>query len=364
MKARERLLRTLRGEETDHVPFAPFLAYFWENQSQEVQKKGMLDFCKRVGADYLHRGSHLLTKIWRKHCDVRTEQRGSRLCTIYDTPVGKITEIKTYAKESNSWFVSKHAVETEEDWKVLAYVLENTEQEPLLEPYEEEKKNVGEDGLLIPVIAPDMKTGFESLLEFWAGVETVNYALFDYPDLVEETLYYFKRNSERNVEISLRSSAEAFIFWEDTSTTMLNPEQFRKYVLPEIENWGRLIHSENKLLIHHACGLISHLFDDMCKSCVDIIESVTPKPTGDITMGEVFKTLPANKGVIGGIDPLFFLRSEFSELDQYAERLLEKAKGKRFILANSDSCPPGVSEGKFRLLSDLVCRSRRESHDP
>ena len=44
------------------------------------------------------------------------------------------------------------------------------------------------------------------------------------------------------------------------------------------------------------------------------------------------------------------------ELEVRVRHLLAVMKGKRFVLANSDSCPPGVSYEKFLLVSDLVRR--------
>lgn len=354
MTGRERLLNALYGREVDRVPFAPFLAYFWEAQPAEVQRQGMLAFCKRMGADYMHRGSHLLVDVIRENCEVRERADGDKMYVEYSTPVGKITEEKKFVAESNTWFLTKHPVTKEEDFKVLIYILKNTKLKPNFERYDADKKYVGEEGLFIPVISPEMKTGFESLLEHWSGVEMLNYALYDFPELVEEALYYFDRNSVKSVEYSLGSSAEAFIFWEDTSTTMLNPQQFRQYVLPEIEHWGKLIHQDGKILIHHACGLIKSLYEDMCGSCVDFIESITPYPTGNIDMKDAFAKLPPEKGLIGGIDPVFFRNSSEKELTDYVNGLLAEAKGKRFILANSDSCPPDVDCGKFKLVSELV----------
>ena len=46
------------------------------------------------------------------------------------------------------------------------------------------------------------------------------------------------------------------------------------------------------------------------------------------------------------------------ELDARVEHLLTVGKDRRFVLANSDSCPPAVQEWKFRQVSDRVRRSR------
>ena len=61
--------------------------------------------------------------------------------------------------------------------------------------------------------------------------------------------------------------------------------------------------------------------------------------------------------LVGGIEPTVFLNSSLPELEEYTAHLLEKMKGSRYVLANSDSCPPGVSMEKFRLVSRLAAKT-------
>ena len=56
MTSHERLLAALRGQETDRMPWSPFLAYWWEDQPQAVQDRGQIWFLKEIGADALLRG--------------------------------------------------------------------------------------------------------------------------------------------------------------------------------------------------------------------------------------------------------------------------------------------------------------------
>jgi hypothetical protein len=53
MTAKDRLLAALHGEEVDHIPFSPFLAYVWEHFPQSIQDLGQLAFHQRIGADPL-----------------------------------------------------------------------------------------------------------------------------------------------------------------------------------------------------------------------------------------------------------------------------------------------------------------------
>lgn len=351
MTPKERMLAAMRGQEVDRLPWSPFLAYLWESLPKEITEKGQLSFLQSIGADPLFRGSHIVFDIVRENC----RMYGDFTNTNYETPMGTLTAKRLYSPAGNTWFLSKHPVKTKEDFKILAYIYENTVVKPNFEIYEKDREVLGEQGLYIPLIGTDSKTSFQSMVEYWVGTEELVYALMDYPEVVGECLGAMREVSVRTVEAAVQCSAEAFIFWEDSSTTNISPAYFEKYAAPEINSWGKIIHEADKLLIHHACGHVRGLLPKMANTEIDIIESISPPPTGNIELWQAKDILPEHIGLIGGIEPTVFLRSTPEELEAYVLNLLDKMGNKgRFILANSDSCPPGVSIEKFKLVTDIV----------
>lgn len=53
----------------------------------------------------------------------------------------------------------------------------------------------------------------------------------------------------------------------------------------------------------------------------------------------------------------FLLLSE-EELAPYVESVIDQAEGGPFVLGNSDSCPPGVTIEKFKLVAQIA-KSRK-----
>ena len=84
------------------------------------------------------------------------------------------------------------------------------------------------------------------------------------------------------------------------------------------------------------------------------IESISPPPTGNVTMEEANAVLPPQISLIGGIEPMQFLNDSVNELLEYVEQLCHTMKGRGFVLANSDSCPPGVEYEKFVKIAQYV----------
>ena len=356
MTSRERLLAAIRGQETDRVPWSPFLAYYWEHQPASVQAIGQEKYMQDLGADPLLRGFHPLFETTPDGWTLTKRTEGNKIYTAYETPVGTLREEHTLSGGANSWFLTKHPVETEEDFKILQYITEHSLITENIAPYEADKAALGEGGLYVPVIGHALKTSFQSLVEHWCGTENLVYALCDFPELVEETLAVMQAKDDETLTISLRSSAEGFIFWEDSSTTNISPDYFSRYTAPEVNAWGRRIHAEGRFLIHHACGHLRDLLPLMGKTEIDVVESISPPPTGNIDLQEAAGLIPHSMGLIGGLEPVFLETCTMEQLDARVEELLTAMKGRRFVLANSDSCPPGVAHEKFLRVSEAVRR--------
>lgn len=364
MTSRERILKALSGEKTDRVPFCPFLAYWWESQEDELTNKGELEFMERVGADPLFRGHYpiygkegedmILCKSIIEDCEISTETRGNKRVTTYHTSKGDLQFGYQYVESGNTWFLVDHPVKEEEDFLLLKYIMDSTHLEADYEKFDREAEKLGERGLLLPLVCPEVKSSFQSLLEKWAGTETMVYSIMDFPEVIQETLDSMYRVSRRAAEIAACSASPVFLSWEDTSTTNISPQYYRDYILPEINMWCDILHKKGKRYVQHACGRLHALLPDMAGSEIDVLESVSPAPTGDVDLHDVNDVLPGRIAVVGGIEPVKLLNAPTEEVVDNAREILKIMSNRGYVLANSDSCPPGVSVEKFEALARLV----------
>ena len=353
MTPKQRLLAAIQGQPVDRVPWSPFLAYWWEAQPQEKTIGGQLPYMESVGADPLLRGFRSPWKQNYKGVNIRYENHPTRRYEFWETPVGTLKFGYHLSSVGNTWFLVEHPIQEVEDLQILQWIYEHLEFEAD-GAADEEHSQTGERGLYAPLIGSEMKTCFQSLLEKWVGTENLVYFLMDEPEIVEECLATMRHASDKTAAFCRNSAAEAFIFWEDTSTTNINPSMFQQYIAPEISYWAKELHKDGKLLLHHACGSLKALLPMMAETGIDAIESISPPPTGNIDIADAFALLPKNVALIGGIEPVFFQNCTREQLEERVKYLLDATKGRRYVLANSDSCPPAVEEWKFRLVSELV----------
>lgn len=364
MQSKERLLHTLLGKESDRLPWAPNVAYWWNEAPEELIKDGEVGFLESIGADCLIRGhypmdgrewEHLfLFQIDEKKAGIEERINGTRKTIEYSSPSGSLRAGYVYSDLGDTWFLLDHPVKTEEDFKTLAAFYESLSFKENYGRWAGSVKEYGERALLVPLLVPFMKSSFQAMVEHWVGTEELIYALFDYPETVEHTLSIMKEKHLEAVKISAASGAEVFTSWEDTSTTNISPGYYKEYIKPEIDEWCSLIHDAGAIYLQHACGTLKHILPEMGTSRIDGIESISPPPTGNIELWDAREYLRPEQSLVGGIEPTVFLNSSIEELKRYTERLVDKLNGSRFVLANSDSCPPGVEIEKFKLVSDLV----------
>lgn len=364
MTTKKRLLAAIRGQEVDRLPWAPNMAYWWPNASDQIVLQTEVGFLSSIGADALIRGHYPMTdRVW-DHLFLFTEhhRKGEKREVIrqdskeirYELPGGTLKAEYTYSASGDTWFLTGHPVKSAEDMKLLAQWYEDMSFSPDYSRWQAAEEQTGEAALIVPLLVPNMKTSFQAMLEYWVGTEELVYALFDYEKEVTHTLEVMRQKHLESVRISAASGAPVFTSWEDTSTTNISPDYYRSYILPEIDSWCSIIHEYGGVYLQHACGTLRHLISDMGSSSIDGIESISPPPTGDIELWEAKASMRNDQVLIGGIEPTVFLSSTIEEFIPYVEQLIKRMEGSRFVLANSDSCPPGVELEKFITVSKLV----------
>jgi uroporphyrinogen-III decarboxylase len=368
MTSRERLLAALKRQPVDRIPWSPFLAYWWEHQPEEMQQRGQLWFYRSIGADALLRGFTAPFRcgdvFGRKHypsfdlpipgVTIRTETAGNQTKICLETRYGPLCTTLTYSEDANSWFITGFPIKRREDYKIFGHIVENM---PFVENYAaiwDEINQLGEDGLTFPQISPFLCSPFQTLLDNFVGPQQLYLDMEDYLDEVETLFAIMSEKALVAVRIAAEAPAEAYISWETSSTQYISPKYFERYILPEVNRWGEILHAAGKMLIHHACGHIRAILPQLATENADAMESVTPPPTGNVEIWDVQKALGKDKCIIGGIEPLKFLELSQVEFRAYVENTLAQMDPLGFIFGNSDSCPPGVSLEKFKLVTEIV----------
>lgn len=358
MTSRERIVAALSGKPVDRLPFCPFLAYYWDSLPQQVRERGLLAFLHEIGADPLWRGAE-----WGAPCPVTqsidgVEYRSHRsdLVTITETitPVGVLRQTQKLAPGANTTFMVEWLLRTKADFEVQLWIEEHTriewaDQGPVREAVERE-------GLALGMLTPRRTSAFQTLVMRLAGTENLTYALADFPQTVEALLEAMIEHDLDAVRMAAESEYEYFLTWENSSTQNYSPAMYARYIAPELRQWCEILGRSGKGYVQHACGHVRDLVGMMKESGAAAVESLATPPTGNITLREARGIAGADMGIVGGIEPTHLLNLPLEKLGPYVEQVIEDGGGGPFVLANSDSCPPGVTVEKFKLISEIAAR--------
>ena len=354
----DRLRSALLGHSLDRIPCSPFLAYVWEHYPQEIQSLGQRHFLNHIGADPLWRGTPCLVKnSLPQTCTEQRHEQGNFATTLITTPVGQLRWSQQRSPNANTWFLVEHPLKTPEDFKVQTWIEEHTRLEYDPSRAREHLAGDGSDGLSIGLLTPRCKTAFQSLVEHHVGTEELAYALADYPDLVEQLLAAMVQVDLAAVNLILqdpRPPYEFWLTWEDSSTQNYSPSQYQTYIAPQIRQWCTLLQSQHMHYLQHACGHVKDLLPSFIAQGNLGVESISPAPTGNIEIAAARAIASPPFVIIGGLEPTHLLHLSGPALDAYVEETLNAGGKSAFILANSDSCPPGVTPDKFARICSIV----------
>ncbi len=360
LTARERLIAALTGQPVDHLPFSPFLAYVWESFPKAIRDAGQLVFHQRIGATPLWRGAPCPVRtVPAPEMTVRTRRYGRDVCVEIETPVGTLREVKRRSQEGNTEFLIEHPLKTVEDFGVQLWIEEHTHHEVDLDPVREHLAGDGCEGLSIGMLLPRSKSAYQMLVEHHVGTEELAYALADHREIVETLWEAMVANDMRAAQLAMETGFyDYYLTWEDSSTQNYSPRQYERYIASEIERWCTLLAANGMQYIQHACGHVRHLLPSMKATGAIGVESISPPPTGNISIREARALVGHDFALIGGIEPTKFLSLSIEALEPYVESVIEEGRGGPFVLANSDSCPPGVTLEKFALIAEIARRHR------
>lgn len=269
----------------------------------------------------------------------------------FDTPVGSIDTIVRGNDENPGTMPDKWWVETVEDIKVQTYIEEATTYSFNMDTYNQLLAKVGHLGL------PSMclpRTSIQHSIVMLSGVTNTFYLMADYPD--EMDAYY--RALSKSQESMLKAVGESPLEWinygDNLHCKILPPNLYKKYILPEYEKRGDILHKYNKFVFSHWDGDVKDILQFARCSALDGIEAITPIPQGDVTLQEAKDALGDEVFLIDGLCSVYFNDTFPVELlKKQVEEALHLFEG-QLVLGISDEFPSDGKLERIEMVNEMV----------
>lgn len=356
MNGRERVMAALRGEECDRPCWSPLLDGYFASSlpAQGFPRTGLPDLYRMLGADVVLR--HVPTVIAEEDPTIvrRSSSGGKRRTDIIETPVGTLTA----ERGANPWEAWEHTtrfpVRSLADLEICAYMAERTRYRECYSAFRDHSRTVGDDGI---ATASCGMTPLMLFMEELCGVEGTCFLLADHPAELRTCLERMHAANLEALRVAAEGPAEVIICYEDTSSTLLSPELYRRYCAPSLDEYADLCRAAGKCFLVHMCGKLAAFGADFKAARFDGIESVCPPTTGDIWPHEARAAWGDDKIIFGGLEPAALAWMNIQETTAYVDRVLDALPTfRRFILGTGDATAHGTPVANLRAVSEAVRR--------
>jgi hypothetical protein len=338
MTRRERILASARKQRSDRLPFYHNWRHIQDGWAErEARNLGMgLIWDRQPYKERLHG-----VEVTEQHIVVDGVPTVRRTFT---TPVGSVYEDERREPGTYLWklnrsyldqtpWLSSRRIKEPEDYKVVKYIVENTEFVPDYFALEQAADWLGDDGIVMDSLP---HSPMQMLLIDWVGSEggRVFYHLADHPDLVEDLYQTISRCREAMYQIAAESPAPVALCGDNVDGFLVNRTSFEKYFMPEYEKQAKILHAHDKIMAVHMDGRLNGLKHLIAKTPIDIIEAFHPLPMGDLPLDEALALWPNHTIWLGFPGAVYALGPEATR-ERALELLAEAGTGDRLAIAAS-----------------------------
>lgn len=304
MTPRERILAVYNGEEPDKTPvLVPegLLRQAPGDWEQRLKERGIATM--RVA--WIFKPTIC---TWNEPLDPRLpdvkytrnnyfEKGISKTRYTYETPVGSITGVMVtnppdFSVDNVIQHPEEHVVKQPSDWRVVNYFFKETLNNlapTTYEAFERSEKELGDGGITNVILGE--YTAWQRAWIWLAGPERSVIDFHEQPDEIQEYIDLHKRLHTRLAEFAAEFPAKYFLQL-DHITSVTSPRYYREYCLPIYEMYSKQLEGTGKILGVHMDGRFGHLKKEITESPINVIDSFSVPPIGDVSLAEARELWP------------------------------------------------------------------------
>ena len=339
MTSRERWLAALNLQPVDRIPFWPKIDGAYMSRHRATLGSG--DFNAWFGSDG-HTGVAGPFCERRDKTNVRRHADGHATTVVYETPRGAMTARHVYDEASCATHPVEFPIKTRGDILRMTAVYEDAH--VCFDPDANAAaamrcKEIGETA------STNAAAGESPLMEFveWlAGVEIAHYLMADYPGEVAALFDAMHRVLRQRIEIMAdKTPADMVYLFENTSTTLISPEQYRAHCKPLITEYAAILRAAGKPLVLHMCGHLKALLPDLAEVGATAFEAFTSPTVGDTTLLDGRRACP-DVCLIGGTNAALWMTDNAAAIIAQLEHDLAELPHRRGIVITSAGVMPSL----------------------
>lgn len=376
MTSRERILKALKGEKVDRIPWVPlcsrtfflslpeykkrFPLKWWEKNEglsedlREEELRFRVNFYRKIGADFIQWGGGDACKIERPNIKAERKQKNNNLFIKYKTPIGELSEELVFTRESHTLYRKNYLLKGTQDFSIYKYLIKDTVFTSCNEKAQRLLDIIGESGVIFSTTAdPPLQDWICSLL----GTEGTIFGLFDHKKEIEELIELQHKKNLEYCKILAKSPLKIFLHQASWNIGRISPKIYKKYYSPYLKKYNGILHQRNKICLDHISG-------ERLKPYISLIEGINldglcgfvfPPRHGDLKLSDICARWEEKMIVIGGLDSDFLARAKVEEVKEKTKQILDEiGSAKNFILGAADDIVYGTPIENLEAVSIAI----------
>lgn len=354
MNAKERILTVLRRGEPDVIPFSIYFETYqlaglavYEPWRKLLDKGLCLHaplvaqthkvICPNATMDIIHQyGSHT---SWSPADILIAMQSPHEIFGNFHTPRGesnfKASVIGLDFSVQLPWFQEDgYIIKDFNDYEVIKYLIEDAEYTPFYDDIKELQMIIGNYGIIDSLVP---KSPLQSLIMLM-GPKKLALDYYMHQKEFDELYNAIYKKQLEVYKIAAESPAEVIWAPDNVTSLITSPKLFEKYNVPFYNEVADILHKHDKIYIVHMDGTLKNLAPLIAKTRIDVIESFTHPPVGDITITEA-KKLWKDKVIWANFPEPIAMEGQKAVRAKTIEMLNDAAPGKNFLMGISEGFP-------------------------
>ncbi len=357
MNKKERFLTAVRREIPDMVPVAPLIHdRFSYSVLRRTGWRAVFQVHQIIGSIYFRgpTGKGWFVN-WPEGFSIKTftKREGSR--TIIEhwirTPAGSLKQVDVIGFNPQDPITSRtieHFVKTEGDYEVYKAYVEAwiNKAEPDFTELKAAVETIGNEG----VAQDSISSAFSELVSV-RGVKETYMDLYIRPKVVEDVLKILWEKKEKEVEAFLESPSEV-LYYDVWGAFELSPEQFKRFVLPELKMAiGLVKRIDGKYIGFYMVGR-------GLRRQLPMVAEVKPhfmepfELQSGVSIREAKRLYGDKICIMGNFDPVVLAFGSLEDVENEAIRCLEEGmEGGGYVLVTGDEVP---ANAKLENLKSMI----------
>jgi hypothetical protein len=268
------------------------------------------------------------------------------------TPVGEIRRVSRGDWHVEDW------IKRPADYRVVRWIVENTELRPRYERFARCEEVVGPCGVTLLMGSGNWlhRSPLMKICIDWAGTERFGIDLaLEVPELFD--LYAALRQQFLAEQRLIAAGLGRYVKWlENLTIGTIGPTRYAEYLMPVYREAVPILHDGGKRVMVHYDGQLRIVADQIATAPFDVVESLTEPPEGDMSYDECRRQWP-DKVLWGNIN-LALHELPPSELRQAVIEKLARAGRRGFAFEISEALPQNWQQTVPVILQALSDEGR------